>query len=100
MKINEIITESANPCWDNYKQVGMKEKNGKKVPNCVPKEDVEEARASTASFRRGNKKRANLNAMSDEERRAYDKEQQEKQRKRDDARLERERQKLAAKKKQ
>jgi len=23
-------------CWDNYKQVGMKMKNGKKVPNCVP----------------------------------------------------------------
>jgi hypothetical protein len=23
-------------CWSGYKQVGMKEKNGKKVPNCVP----------------------------------------------------------------
>lgn len=23
-------------CWDGYKQVGMKEKNGKMVPNCVP----------------------------------------------------------------
>ena len=23
-------------CWDNYRQVGMKMKNGKKVPNCVP----------------------------------------------------------------
>lgn len=28
--------EDADPCWDNYKQVGMKKKNGKKVPNCVP----------------------------------------------------------------
>lgn len=26
-------------CWDGYKQVGMKKKNGKEVPNCVP-EDV------------------------------------------------------------
>jgi hypothetical protein len=26
------------PCWDGYKQVGMKEKNGKMVPNCVPDE--------------------------------------------------------------
>ncbi len=26
-----------DPCWKDYKQVGMKEKNGKKVPNCVPK---------------------------------------------------------------
>jgi hypothetical protein len=25
-----------DPCWDGYKQVGMKTKNGKKVPNCVP----------------------------------------------------------------
>lgn len=23
-------------CWPNYKQVGMKKKNGKDVPNCVP----------------------------------------------------------------
>ena len=30
--------EDADPCWDNYKQVGMKKKNGKPVPNCVPKE--------------------------------------------------------------
>ena len=26
-----------SPCWKNYKQVGMKKKSGKKVPNCVPK---------------------------------------------------------------
>jgi len=26
------------PCWDTHKQVGMKKKNGKMVPNCVPKE--------------------------------------------------------------
>ena len=29
-----------DPCWDNYHQVGSKEKNGKKVPNCVPKDKV------------------------------------------------------------
>tara|TARA_Y100001968_G_scaffold249514_1_gene234326 strand:+ start:5236 stop:6900 length:1665 start_codon:yes stop_codon:yes gene_type:complete len=29
----------AGPCWTGYKQVGMKTKNGKQVPNCVP-EDV------------------------------------------------------------
>lgn len=23
-------------CWSGYKQVGMKDKNGRKVPNCVP----------------------------------------------------------------
>lgn len=25
-----------DPCWSGYIQVGMKEKNGKRVPNCVP----------------------------------------------------------------
>jgi len=29
-------------CWDTHKQVGMKSKGGKMVPNCVPKESVEE----------------------------------------------------------
>ena len=29
-----------DPCWKDYKQVGMKKKNGKEVPNCVPKEGV------------------------------------------------------------
>jgi hypothetical protein len=27
-----------DPCWDGYEQAGMKTKNGKKVPNCIPKE--------------------------------------------------------------
>jgi hypothetical protein len=26
-------------CWETHKQVGMKTKNGKQVPNCVPKEE-------------------------------------------------------------
>jgi hypothetical protein len=29
---NDILDEA---CWKGYKQVGMKDKNGKKVPNCV-----------------------------------------------------------------
>lgn len=28
------------PCWDTHKQVGMKKKGNRLVPNCVPKEDV------------------------------------------------------------
>lgn len=31
-----IEASADNPCWDGYVQVGMKEKNGKMVPNCVP----------------------------------------------------------------
>lgn len=30
-----------NPCWKGYKPVGTKKKNGKTVPNCVPKESIE-----------------------------------------------------------
>ena len=35
----EIIQEA---CWDTHKQVGMKMKNGKQVPNCVPKNEAED----------------------------------------------------------
>ncbi|WP_299818412.1 hypothetical protein [uncultured Pontibacter sp.] len=26
-----------NPCWKGYEPVGTKKKDGKEVPNCVPK---------------------------------------------------------------
>ncbi len=33
-----------DPCWKGYEAVGMKNKNGRKVPNCVPvKKDAEHA---------------------------------------------------------
>lgn len=32
------VQEEEKVCWDGYKQVGMKKKNGKEVPNCVPEE--------------------------------------------------------------
>jgi hypothetical protein len=38
--IQENLQES---CWDGYKQVGGKMKNGKMVPNCVPKGKTNEA---------------------------------------------------------
>lgn len=37
--VEELLEEKKglNPCWDGYKQVGMKKgKNGNMVPNCVP----------------------------------------------------------------
>ncbi len=30
-------TTKKDPCWDGYEKLGMKTKNGKKVPDCVPK---------------------------------------------------------------
>ncbi len=26
----------SDPCWEGYEKIGMKMKNGKLVPNCVP----------------------------------------------------------------
>ena len=34
------IAEDKGPCWKGYQQVGMKEKDGRQVPNCVPNESV------------------------------------------------------------
>ena len=40
-KFSESVNEDA-PCWDTHKQVGMKMKGGKQVPNCVPKNEIKE----------------------------------------------------------
>jgi len=39
-RLNKEETDVAegNPCWDGYKMLGMKDKGGKKVPNCIPEE--------------------------------------------------------------
>ena len=39
MKLAELLNDS-NPCWKGYKQLGMKKKNGKKVPNCIPESEI------------------------------------------------------------
>ena len=41
-KKSRIVTE-AGPCWKGYKQIGMKDKGGKQVPNCVPESVMSEA---------------------------------------------------------
>jgi hypothetical protein len=37
-------SKQEDPCWKGYEQVGMKDKDGKQVPNCVP-----ENKSSTSS---------------------------------------------------
>jgi hypothetical protein len=32
----EGAVNETSPCWKGYKQVGMKDKGGRQVPNCVP----------------------------------------------------------------
>ena len=36
------VHEEKGPCWDGFKQVGMKMKGGKQVPNCVPESWTQE----------------------------------------------------------
>ena len=36
MAMYDLSIGKADPCWDGYVQRGMKEQNGKMVPNCVP----------------------------------------------------------------
>lgn len=48
-----MLTKQAmeNPCWKGYKMIGTKDKNGKKVPNCVPNKEAnleKEAKKSPA----------------------------------------------------
>lgn len=38
----EKLKDADDPCWEGYEMVGFKMKNGKKVPNCVPTEDLSE----------------------------------------------------------
>jgi hypothetical protein len=38
------LREKKDPCWKGYTQVGMKKKDGKEVPNCVPSDGVEKAK--------------------------------------------------------
>lgn len=37
-----LSEELKDACWKGYEAIGTKKKNGKTVPNCVPKEDKEE----------------------------------------------------------
>jgi len=42
-QIKDVIKKEIDECWKTYKQVGMKKKGNKMVPNCVPKnEEVDE----------------------------------------------------------
>ena len=55
------VTEA---CWTGYKQVGMKDKNGKQVPNCVP-ESVNEQDDSMTMAKDMKKKKEELPKSDD-----------------------------------
>ena len=59
----KTFKEFAEACWDSHKQVGTKisSKTGKRVPNCVPKneeQEIEEVSAAMRALRRRNAKSA------------------------------------------
>lgn len=37
----EKVKKKTDPCWKGYKQLGMKTKDGKEVPNCIPESATE-----------------------------------------------------------
>jgi hypothetical protein len=43
-------TNEDAPCWKDYKQVGMKMKGGRSVPNCVPKEAANPAQQAAIAI--------------------------------------------------
>ena len=36
VKKKSAKAKEKDPCWKGYEQAGMKKKNGKEVPNCIP----------------------------------------------------------------
>lgn len=39
MTVRKAGDKLANACWKGYEAIGMKVKDGRKVPNCVPVKD-------------------------------------------------------------
>jgi hypothetical protein len=63
--MSKTFKEFAEECWDSHKQVGtnISSRTGKRVPNCVPKnedneQEIEEVSAAMRALRRRNAKSA------------------------------------------
>lgn len=53
-----FVESEENPCWKGYVMVGMKDKDGKKVPNCVPEDSLtEEEKVELNKPKRGGNKK-------------------------------------------
>ena len=73
-KLTDIMNE-VDPCWKGYKQVGMKEKDGREVPNCVPESvELDESEFSPMGYAQKvvNGKLSFSAALKDSEMRATD----------------------------
>ena len=57
--MKKTFKEFAEACWDTHKQVGFKMKGGKRVPDCVPKNEEDELNElGPAAMKRLARKRA------------------------------------------
>ena len=57
--MKKTFKDFAEACWDTHKQVGFKMKGGKRVPNCVPKNEEDELNElGPAAMKRLARKRA------------------------------------------
>ena len=68
-KVKEPTGELKDACWTGYTAVGMKMKNGKKVPNCVP---VSEAKEKTEYDYEGDMARGQLQSIINNAQRVHD----------------------------
>ena len=61
LSFKQFISEDKDPCWKNYKQIGMKKKGSKMVPNCVPEEVELEEKSSAWQRKEGQSSTGGLN---------------------------------------
>ena len=59
-EVEKVTEGDGDPCWDTHKQVGMKKKGNRMVPNCVPK-------TKTESFSNWRSELTEVAPMKDEE---------------------------------
>ena len=55
------VNEEQGTCWNGYKMEGMKKKNGREVPNCVPVEEGREAISMEKEYKKHNRLKKKIN---------------------------------------
>jgi hypothetical protein len=61
-----------DPCWDDYEMVGMKKKDGKEVPNCVPKNESDVSVEPQEHGEEGPNYKAKLEQLVDNAKKVYE----------------------------
>ena len=76
-KIKDVTPKGYGPadeaCWPNYKQVGLKKKGKKMVPNCVPEETNEDVNVASSVFNKAKFIRSFKEMSADKAYKAMDK---------------------------